>query len=73
MIAIFVMGFVFLICEVFHLIRDTMHYRREQELIRRLASKNETEYVNTYEKEKTPKPPSQSQEALKRWKSGVKG
>lgn len=73
MIAIFVMAVVFLVCEILHFLRDRLHYKREQELIRRLASKNETEYVNNYEKDKTPKPPTQAQEALKRWKNGKKG
>lgn len=66
-VAFIVLGAVFCLCEV-------LHFKRERELMRRLASKNEAEYVKNYENErKNPPPPSPSREAMKRWKSGAKG
>lgn len=56
----------FTVCEV-------LHFRHERELLRRLMSKDNTEYVKNYETEKKPLPPSPAKEAMKRWKSGKKG
>lgn len=66
-VAFIVLGAVFALCEV-------LHFKRERELIRRLSSKNEAEYVKNYEKEdKVPSIPSPAREAMKRWKAGTKG
>lgn len=66
--ALIVLGVVFVFTEI-------LHFKREGELIRRLASKNEDEYVKNYEKqeENRPLPVSPAKEAMKRWKSGAKG
>jgi hypothetical protein len=62
---------VFAVCEVIHFLIEIQHFRRENELIRRLASKSETEYVKNYETPtKTPPPPSPAKAAMKRWKAG---
>lgn len=66
-VAVIAIAVVFIVCE-------TLHFKHERELIRRLASKNEAEYVQNYEpKEKKPTPPSPAKEAMNRWKSGKKG
>lgn len=58
---------VFIVCEI-------LHFRHERELIRRLMTRDDAEYVKHYENEnKKPIPPSPSVEAMKRWKAGKKG
>lgn len=55
-------------------VSEVVHYRFERELIRRLMSRDNTEYVRNYEiEEKKPLPPSPAIEAMKRWKTGKKG
>lgn len=51
---------------------EVLHFRRERELIRRLASRNEAEYLRDYEK-RDPTPPPPGRKAMARWKSGEKG
>ena len=67
-VAIIVIGVVFAMSEV-------MHFRRESELLRRLMTRDNAEYVKNYESDekKKPLPPSPSVEAMKRWKAGKKG
>lgn len=64
-IAFAVLGAIFVTTEV-------LHFIRERELIRRLASKNNIEYVTTYEKKDDPRPPSRQKMAMERWKMGGK-
>ncbi len=62
-VALFALCAVFALCEI-------LHFKREGELIRRLACRNEEEYDRYYGAERTPSPPSPSREAMKRWKKG---
>lgn len=64
-VAVIVIGVVFAMSEV-------MHFRRENELIRRIASRNESEYQKNYVKEEKEPAPSPAKVAMKRWKSGGK-
>ena len=62
--ALVVLGAVFVVCEV-------LHFRQERELVRRLMTKDDTEYKNKYEtkeKKELPVPPARA--AMKRWKAG---
>jgi hypothetical protein len=58
------------ICAVFA-VCELLHFRRESELIRRLATRDHTEYRQQYEKQ-DPLPSSPSRDAMKRWKTGDK-
>lgn len=60
---------VIAVCAVFAL-SEILHFRRENELIRRLASRNEDEYQRNYETKKEPPRVSPAREAMKRWKTG---
>ena len=74
MIAVLVLGLVLIVSSVLNFAVIYWHFKRENELIRRLASKNETEYVKNYENDKkTPLPESPAKVAMKRWKTGTKG
>lgn len=55
---------VFAVCEL-------LHFRRENELLRRLCTRSDNEYRQLYENQE-PLPPSPSREAMKRWKKGDK-
>lgn len=57
------------------IVSEVLHFRHERELIRRLMTKDNAEYVKNYESDenKKPLPPSPSAEAMKRWKAGKKG
>lgn len=60
-VAVILIGGIFIFSEI-------LHFRRERELIRRLASRNEAEYFRAYEKKgPTPIPPSRA--AMARWRS----
>lgn len=65
MVAVIVIGVVFVVSEV-------LHFQRENELIRRLASKNESEYQKNYVKDEKETVPSPAKLAMKRWKNGGK-
>lgn len=74
MTTVLVFGLVLVVSNVLNFAVIYWHFKRENELIRRLASKNEAEYVKNYENDKkTPTTESPSREAMKRWKSGMKG
>lgn len=62
-VALIAVCFVFVFCEA-------LHYKREQELIRRLASRNEDEYQRNYETKQDTAVPSPAREAMRRWKKG---
>ncbi len=65
--AIIALTVVFIVCEI-------LHFRHERELIRRLMTRDDAEYLKNYEtKEKKPLPSSPAVEAMKRWKNGKKG
>lgn len=57
------------------IVSEVLHFRHERELLRRLMTKDNAEYVKNYESDenKKPLPPSPSVEAMKRWKAGKKG
>lgn len=59
---------VIAVCAVFALC-EVLHFRRENELIRRLASRSEDEYQRNYETKKEAAV-SPARDAMRRWKKG---